>query len=248
MNLMKEQFFGVQVNTERFDEMLDLIFSRKREGEKSFIVAINPEKLMKARKDPALHKILNTADFQIPDGVGVLIASRLKKGTIRDRITGVDMMEQLCARAAETGDGVFLYGAKPGVADQAAAGLRAKFPGLNVAGTLDGYVKDEQQVLDTINASGAAILFVALGSPTQENFIIRNMERLVPSVYQGVGGSFDVFSGNIKRAPAAFRKLGLEWLYRLLKEPSRWRRQLELPKFLIAVLTGRHEKGGGAHE
>ncbi|WP_040227699.1 WecB/TagA/CpsF family glycosyltransferase [Bhargavaea cecembensis] len=246
---MKEHFFGVQVNTERFDEMLDQIFARMKNGDKSFIVAINPEKLMKAKRDPELHDILNTADFQIPDGVGVLIASRMMKGNIRDRITGVDMMEQLCSRAAKTGDGVFLYGAKPGVAAQAASNLQAKFPGLQVAGTLDGYVKDEREIIDTINQSGAQILFVALGSPTQENFIIANKDKLVPSVFQGVGGSFDVFSGNIKRAPALFRKAGLEWLYRLLKEPARWRRQLELPKFLIAVLTGKRQgKGGGAHE
>ncbi|MET3575415.1 WecB/TagA/CpsF family glycosyltransferase [Bhargavaea ullalensis] len=246
---MKEHFFGVQVNTERFDDMLDLIFARIRDGKKSFIVAINPEKLMKAKKNPELHNILNTADFQIPDGVGVLIASRLQKGQIRDRITGVDMMEQLCRRASEEGSGVFLYGAKPGVAAQAAGNLQMTFPGLKVAGTLDGYVKDEEEIIRTINESGADILFVALGSPTQENFIIRNKERLSVSVFQGVGGSFDVFSGNIKRAPAFYRKAGLEWLYRLLKEPARWKRQLELPKFLLAVLAGeRNGKGGGAHE
>ncbi|HEX5563360.1 MAG TPA: WecB/TagA/CpsF family glycosyltransferase [Sporosarcina sp.] len=245
---MKESMFGVNVNTETSDELMGLIFSRLEQGEKSFLVAINPEKLMKARNDAGLKKILNTATFQIPDGIGVVLASRLRKGGVTGRITGIDMMENLCREAAERNKSVFLYGAKPGVAEKAASELQKKFPSLQVAGTLDGYVKDENEIIKTINEANADILFVALGSPTQENFIIRNMSKLTVSVFQGVGGSFDVFSGNIKRAPAGFRKLGLEWLYRLLLEPSRLKRQLELPKFLLAILTERQSTGGKLNE
>ncbi|MHA6259029.1 WecB/TagA/CpsF family glycosyltransferase [Sporosarcina sp. CAU 1771] len=236
---MNERIFEVDVNTESSDGTIRRIFSRLENNEKSFIVAINPEKLMNARKDPELRDILNTATVGIPDGIGVILASRLRGGNIKNRITGVDMMETLCKEAGLRNTPVFLYGAKPGVAQQAADKLQEQFPHLEVAGTLDGYVKDEEEVIATINNSGAKILFVAMGSPTQEQFIIRNMEKLNCNVFQGVGGSFDVFSGNVQRAPAGFRKLGLEWLYRLLKEPSRWKRQLLLPKFLLAVLTER---------
>lgn len=245
---MKERMFGVDVHTESSDDTIRRIFSRLDNNEKSFIVAINPEKLMNSRKDPELRDILNTATVGIPDGIGVILASRLRGGNITNRITGVDMMERLCKEAGMRDVPVFLYGAKPGVAGQAAEKLQEQYPSLEVAGTLDGYVKDEEKVIETINNSGAKILFVAMGSPTQERFIIRNMEKLNVSVFQGVGGSFDVFSGNIKRAPAGFRKLGLEWFYRLLKEPSRWKRQLLLPKFLIAVLTERRDSGVTPHE
>lgn len=240
--------FGVNVNTESSSATLGRIFSRIETNEKSFIVAINPEKLMKSRRDPELRTILNEATVGIPDGIGVIIASKLRGGDVKERITGVDMMENLCKEAAMRDMPVFLYGAKPGVAKQAADKLTEQFPTLEVAGTLDGYEKDEAKIIQTINDSGAKILFVALGSPTQEQFIIRNREKLNVSAFQGVGGSFDVFSGNIARAPAFFRKFGLEWLYRLLKEPSRWKRQLELPKFILAVLTERRSSGGSSHE
>jgi N-acetylglucosaminyldiphosphoundecaprenol N-acetyl-beta-D-mannosaminyltransferase len=241
---MKERFFDVEVNTESYDELIPMIFSRIRSNEKSFIVAINPEKLMAARSDNQLRKILQTADFQIPDGVGVLLASRLRKGKIRERVTGIDMMEALCRKAAETGDSIFLYGGKKGVAEKAAETLREKYPRLKVAGIIDGYEKDEEYIRRKIDSSGAAVLFVALGSPRQEQFIIKEMKHLHPSVYQGVGGSFDVFAGNVKRAPAVFRKFGLEWLYRLLREPMRWKRQLALPKFLLAILKERKKIEG----
>lgn len=241
---MKEHFFGIEVNTEGYKQLVHQLFERTEKGEKSFIVAINPEKLMAARQDAELRAILNTATFQIPDGVGVLIASRMRKGAIRERVTGIDMMEALCKEAAETGHSICMYGGKPGVAEQAAEELRKKYPALQVAEIISGYEQDMEAVRRRIDSSGASILFVALGSPKQEKFIISQMHQLSPSIYQGVGGSFDVFAGNIERAPAAFRKAGLEWLYRLMREPSRWRRQLALPKFLLAVVKERNKTEG----
>ncbi|WP_438315144.1 WecB/TagA/CpsF family glycosyltransferase [Sporosarcina sp. FA9] len=245
---MKERIFGVDVHTESSDDTIGRIFSRLEINEKSFIVAINPEKLMNSRKDPELRAILNKATVGIPDGIGVVLASRLQGGNIKARITGVDMMETLCKESGLRNVPVFLYGAKPGVAQLASEKLVEKFPHLKVAGTLDGYEKDEAKIIQTINDSGAKILFVALGSPTQEQFIIRNMDALNVSVFQGVGGSFDVFSGNVQRAPAFYRKFGLEWLYRLLKEPSRGKRQLLLPQFLIAVFKERRKPGVTPYE
>jgi N-acetylglucosaminyldiphosphoundecaprenol N-acetyl-beta-D-mannosaminyltransferase len=191
---------------------------------------------MKAQQDDRLRELLNQATYPIPDGVGVILASILKGGRIRSRVTGIDMMLRLCQEAAARGKKIFLYGAKPGVADEAKRRLEEMFPGIQIVGTMHGYEKDEQVIKEAINQSGADILFVALGSPTQEYWIVNHMHSLVPKVYQGVGGSFDVISGKLKRAPLLVQKLGLEWLYRLLKEPWRWKRQLVLPKFLIKAI------------
>jgi N-acetylglucosaminyldiphosphoundecaprenol N-acetyl-beta-D-mannosaminyltransferase len=233
---MKEQFLGVDVCGENYDELASLLLKDIDEGRKSFIVAINPEKVMKAKEDPSLKDLLNTATYQIPDGIGIILASRLKGGKIRERVTGIDMMLNVCKMAAGNGKSVFLYGAKPGIAAEAADKLKEMYPGLTIAGVMDGYEKDEQKVMDTINHANPDIIFVAMGSPRQENWIIQHMDSLAPSVYQGVGGSFDVISGKIQRAPDAFQKLGMEWFYRLMKEPWRWKRQLLLPKFLLAVM------------
>ncbi|MBM7648401.1 N-acetylglucosaminyldiphosphoundecaprenol N-acetyl-beta-D-mannosaminyltransferase [Bacillus ectoiniformans] len=236
---MKENFLGIDICSMTYKEITDSIFKRIDENKKSFIVAINPEKIMKAQEDRDLHKLLNKADYQIPDGVGVLIASRLKGGNIRERVTGIDMMMTLCREAEQLGKSVFLYGAKPGIADEAKVKLEEMFPRLLVAGTLNGYEKDEAVIKQTINEANPDIIFVALGSPAQEYWIVNHMPHLAPKVYQGVGGSFDVISGRIKRAPALFQRFGMEWLYRLLKEPWRWKRQVILPMFLIKAMKGK---------
>lgn len=233
---MKENFLGVDVSSETYEQLTSQLLKNIDQNKKSFIVAINPEKIMKAQEDESLRELLNKATYQIPDGIGVIIASMIKRGKIRKRVTGIDMMLHICETATTNGKKIFLYGAKPGVVDVAKQKLEEKYPGIDIAGTLHGYEKDQTVVAETINASQADIIFVALGSPVQEKWIINNMNCLTPKVYQGVGGSFDVVSGRLKRAPAFFQKLGLEWLYRLLKEPWRWRRQLILPKFLMKVI------------
>ncbi|MEH7309687.1 WecB/TagA/CpsF family glycosyltransferase [Priestia megaterium] len=235
---MKENILGIDVCSDTYDELAVKLLQDIDKGRKSFIVAINPEKIMKAQEDRELKSLLNQATYQIPDGIGVILASKLKKGRIRERVTGIDMMLKLCKEATNNGKRIFLYGAKPGIADEAKAKLEEMFPGILIVGTLNGYEKNEEVIERTINDSGAEIVFVALGSPAQENWIIAHKEKLNPSVYQGVGGSFDVISGRLNRAPAVFQKFGLEWLYRLLKEPWRWKRQLELPRFLLQVLRG----------
>jgi N-acetylglucosaminyldiphosphoundecaprenol N-acetyl-beta-D-mannosaminyltransferase len=236
---MKETILGVDVSTDNYDALTAKLLKRIDNREKAFIVAINPEKIIKAQEDPALMKLLNSADFQIPDGIGVILASKFKGGQIRERVTGIDMMLKLCEMAAKHQKKIFLYGGKPGRADEAKVKLEEMYPGIHIAGTLHGYEKDQQVVRDAINQSQADIIFVAMGSPAQENWIIANKEQLHPSVYQGVGGSFDVISGKIERAPESFQKLGLEWLYRLIKEPWRIKRQAVLPLFLIRAVTSK---------
>ena len=232
---MKETVLGIQVNTESYDELLPKVFERIETKQKSLIVAINPEKIISAKQNPELKKLLNEAEFQIPDGIGVILASKIQKGNITSRVTGVDMMLRLCEEAAKRQKPIFLYGGKPGIADKAAAKLQELYPTIQIAGTQDGYEKDNQKVVDKINAAKPDLLFVAMGSPRQENWINSNRDQLHPTIYQGVGGSFDVLAGNVKRAPEAFQKVGMEWFYRLIKEPHRIKRQIKLPLFLLEV-------------
>lgn len=240
--MKKERVLGILVNTQNYDELMEDIFARIERREKSLVVAINPEKIMKAKHNPDLRRLLNEAEIQIPDGIGVILASKLQKGDIHSRVTGVDMMLRLCEEAAKHGKSVFLYGAKPGVADKAAAKLTELYPGIRIAGTQDGYEQDEAVVVRNINEAKPDILFVAMGSPKQENWINAHRDELHPVIYQGVGGSFDVLAGNVKRAPVAFQKVGMEWFYRLLKEPTRIKRQLALPQFLLEVAKQKDKK------
>lgn len=240
--MKKERVLGILVNTQNYDELMQDIFARIERREKSLVVAINPEKIMKAKHDPSLRRLLNDAEIQIPDGIGVILASKLQKGAITSRVTGVDMMLRLCEEAAKQGKSVFLYGAKPGVAEAAAAKLVELYPTITVAGTQDGYEQDEAVVVRRINEAKPDILFVAMGSPKQENWINAHRDELHPVIYQGVGGSFDVLAGNVKRAPAVFQKAGMEWFYRLMKEPTRIKRQLALPQFLLEVAKQKDKK------
>lgn len=239
---MKETVLGIQVNTESYDELLPKVFDQIEKQQKSLIVAINPEKIIKAKEDPALKTLLNNAEFQIPDGIGVILASKIQKGQITSRVTGVDMMLRLCEEAALRKKHVFLYGGKPGIAEQAAKKLQDLYPSIQIVGTQDGYEKDNQKVVDKINEAKPDLLFVAMGSPKQENWINANRDQLHPTIYQGVGGSFDVLAGNVKRAPKSFQKFGMEWFYRLIKEPHRIKRQIALPLFLLEVACGNKKK------
>lgn len=240
MEMTKETILGVDVTKTSEDDLSKhLLNNIINEDKQAFIVAINPEKITLANKDRELKTLLNQATIQIPDGVGVLIASKLQGGNITERITGVDLMERLIKDAATHHKRVFFYGAKPGTADAAKKNLIKKYPGLNVVGTIDGYEQNPRCIIETINQQKPDYLFVALGSPKQEQWIVEHMHELNVRVFQGVGGSFDVFSGKAKRAPEAYRKLGLEWLYRLLKEPHRIKRQIRLPLFFLQVLKAR---------
>ncbi|KXH84023.1 N-acetylmannosaminyltransferase [Sporosarcina sp. HYO08] len=234
---MKETYLGVHVSPLTYEGIVTEVKARMKRDEQSTIIAVNPEKVMTAQKDPQVKDLINTSTFQIADGVGILLASKLQKGNITSRVTGVDMMARLLKFAAEENEPIYLYGAKKEVIELAAENIQRDNPGITIAGMTDGYEQDEEALVQRINDSGARIIFVALGSPKQELWIRRNMPRLKNVlVFQGVGGSFDVFSGTVKRAPALFRKTGTEWLYRLLSDPRRLKRQLNLPRFLIAIL------------
>jgi N-acetylglucosaminyldiphosphoundecaprenol N-acetyl-beta-D-mannosaminyltransferase len=230
---MKENIRGFDVTTLGYEELKKQILKDIDENKKSFIVAINPEKIMHGTKDPELKELLNSATYQIPDGYGIVLLSKRQGGKIKERVTGCDLFQQLCELAAKENKTVFLYGAKPGVAEKAKAVLEERFKGLKIVGCLDGYIQDKQLIIDTINQAKPDFLFVALGSPRQEKWIKENMDRLNVHIFQGVGGSFDVVSGNLERAPLWMQKIGLEWLHRVILEPKRIKRILKLLIFLI---------------
>ena len=232
----KENILGISVSQLSYEDLKKNIIKDIKNNKKSFIVAINPEKILKARKDEKLKKLLNNATYEIPDGIGVIYASKLRKGNIESRITGIDSMEMLCKLSEEKEYKIFMYGAKKEIIKKAKENLEIKFPNIKIVGIIDGYEKDNDKIIKLINISKADIVFVALGSPKQEYWITENMDKVNAKIFQGVGGSFDVFSGNIKRAPKWMQQIGLEWLYRLIKEPKRIFRQIKLFKFLWLVL------------
>jgi N-acetylglucosaminyldiphosphoundecaprenol N-acetyl-beta-D-mannosaminyltransferase len=209
-----------------------LIDSKK----KAFSVAINPEKLFKAENDQKLADLINNAQMFICDGIGAAIACFVLHGRFLKRITGVSLFYEVIKVASTKGWKLYLLGASSDVNDGACKNLLVKYPDLQIVGNHDGYFDDSETVIREVNDSGADILFVAMGSPKQESWIAENRDMINASFCMGVGGTFDVVSGKVKWAPAFFRKTGTEWLYRLLSEPKRWRRQLALPKFLWLLL------------
>lgn len=237
-----ENVLGVQVSCLGYNELKQQVISDIKNDKKSAIVAINPEKILKARKDSELKELLNSSTYKIPDGIGVIYASKIKKGNIKARITGIDSMEMICGLSEEKSYRIFMYGAKEETISLAKKKLEEKFPKINIVGTINGYEKNNKKIIKTINDSKAQIVFVALGSPKQEYWIRDNKDKVCANIFQGVGGSFDVFSGNIKRAPKLMQKLGLEWLYRLLREPKRIFRQVKLLKFIWLVIIGKKDK------
>ena len=173
------------------------------------------------------------ADMVIADGIGVVYGAKILGTPLKGRVPGIEFAQNLMGRMAESGKSLFLLGAKPGIADQAAEKLKVRYPGLQIAGTHDGYFKEDGPVLTQIRDSGADVVFVCLGAPKQEKWMLHNGEATGAHLLVGLGGCLDVFSGNVQRAPEVFQKLGLEWFYRLLKNPSRIGRMMKLPLFLI---------------
>ncbi|MFQ5636353.1 MAG: WecB/TagA/CpsF family glycosyltransferase, partial [Gammaproteobacteria bacterium] len=203
------------------------------------ILAVNPEKIMAARRDAATLESLRQASLLIPDGIGAVLGIRLLHRKRVDRVPGSELMPRLCERSVDEGYRLFLYGASEAVNARAVEVLTERYPGVRIVGRQHGFMAEEQmpELVERINESGAQILFVALGSPRQELWINRYMPRLTSvKVYQGVGGTFNVIAGEVRRAPEIFCRLHLEWFYRLMTDPRRIARQIVLPWYALLVL------------
>lgn len=210
----------------------------KEDGFK-YIVTPNPEIVWMCRKDKELHGVIDGAAMVIPDGIGIIYGAKILGRPLKEKVPGADFAELLFDEMAKEGQSVYLLGAKPGVADLAAEKLMEKHPGLKVCGTADGYFKEDEPVIEKINEAKPDLLLVCLGAPKQEFWMKRNGDKLNARLAIGLGGSLDVYSGVTQRAPEKWQKMNLEWLYRLIKEPSRFGRQLRLPAFLFAVIWQR---------
>lgn len=209
-----------------------------RPGRPRVIVTPNAEMVYAAQTDQELWDILHQADLMVPDGVGVVWASRRLGEPVPEKVAGVDLASELMARFALSGRSIYLFGGKPGVAEIAAARLRESYPGLRIVGHHHGYFKPEEEarLVEEINRAAPDMLFVCLGSPKQEKWIWRNRDRLGVSAAIGLGGSLDIWAGIVKLTPEFIRRAGLEWFHRLIREPRRFKRQLALPRFTLAVL------------
>jgi N-acetylglucosaminyldiphosphoundecaprenol N-acetyl-beta-D-mannosaminyltransferase len=244
---------GVRVDrltrAQAVQHIMEIIARRRASGNQlpcQQLITVNPEFVMAAQRDASFRQAINTAALVVADGVGVVWAARYLKAPTPGRVTGVDTLVELAKCCAETGYRMYLLGAAPGVAEEAAEQLQKLAPGLQIAGTYAGSpaLTEEEAIIERVRIAQADVLCVAYGAPAQDLWICRNLPRLPVALAVGVGGAYDFLSGRQRRAPHGMQRLGLEWLYRLYREPWRWRRMLALPRFAVLVLL----KGRSKHD
>ena len=242
MILEKFEIFDLPVSCVNMEQVLEKVSDYLQEDGCHTIFAVNPEKVIRCETDKVLLSYLVDADILIPDGIGVVIAVNLLSNKKIARVAGADLMPQICELSLKRKNGIFLFGSTKDVNDKTVDVLKSRFKDINIVGRNDGYVNldDMDSLMDKINSSKAEILFVALGSPAQEKWISEHKSNLnYVKVIQGVGGTFDALTGNVKRAPKVLRDIHLEWLYRLISQPGRLIRQTALPKFVVKVLKAK---------
>lgn len=236
---MRTEILGVAFDNVTMDEAVDRAMELMARPGPHLTVTPNAEIVRLAGRDPELARLIAGADLVIPDGVGVVYASKILGRPLKGRVPGVDFAAALMDRMAAGGQRLFLLGARPGVAEEAARRLTEAHPGLTVCGTHDGYFTGDGPVTDAVRQSGADAVFVCLGAPRQEKWMAQNGAATGAKLLIGLGGSLDVFAGRVERAPEKWQKLGLEWLYRTLKEPARLKRVVKLPLFLCSAVGAR---------
>ncbi|AEM79429.1 WecB/TagA/CpsF family glycosyltransferase [Thermoanaerobacter wiegelii] len=230
--------FGVPIDRVTMRQAVEILNNFLQEDRLHIVATPNAEIVMMAQKDKEYMEILNNTDLNVPDGNGIVFASKVFKKPMPERVAGFDLMMEFIKDISSKNTKIYLLGAAPQVAEQARVNLEKLYPRVKIVGTHHGYFtqEEENKIIEEINNKGAEVLFVALGAPKQEKWIYKNRDKLKVKIAMGVGGSFDVIAGKVKRAPYIYRKLGLEWLYRLIKEPWRYKRMMALPKFALKVL------------
>lgn len=228
---------GFDVDTFTFEQAVDWAYSKHGQ-----IVTINPEMISSAQSNPEFADIIKKAELVVADGIGVEIGLKILGYSVK-RIAGIDLGKALIEKFTASGKSVAMIGAKPGVVDSAIVNLTKEYQNLNVVYSHDGYFDNDEDIIESVISANPDLILVALGSPKQEFFIHNIKEKLPNSTLIGLGGSFDVWAGVVERAPKIYQKLGLEWLYRTLKEPKRFKRIFPtLPLFVLKVLKERFSK------
>lgn len=236
------EILGCRVHDVDMDTLLNAVHGFVNNQITHHIVTADATAIVIAQSDPEFMDIVNTADIVSPDGISIVLGSRFSRKRIRVRVSGVDISMNVLEMAARENFSVFFFGAAPGVAEMAAEKMIQQYPGLVVAGMRNGFfddATDSDAIVEQIRSSGAKVLFVALGIPKQEKWIRHNIEKLGVGVAIGVGGTLDVMSGKVKRAPAWYQRHGLEWLYRLSKDRRKIAKVVLLPKFVFMVICER---------
>ena len=239
---MRVDVLGVGFDNITMEQAVSRAMALMEESGAHYVVTPNPEIVEICREDGEARAVINRADLVLPDGIGVIYGAKLLHTPLVQRLPGIEFAQALMAAMAGTERSLFLLGAKPGYAEEAARRLTERYPGLKIAGTNDGYFQDDAPVVEKIRRSGADAVFVCLGAPKQEFWMARNGGATGAGLLVGLGGCLDVFSGNTKRAPAIFCRIGLEWFYRLLCQPSRIGRMMKLPLFLLHVMGERKKR------
>lgn len=243
--------FGVKIDKLTKVEVLKKIESYLKENTTRTIYTPNTEIVMEAKKNEKLKNILNDGDIVIPDGIGLIYAAKIKKKCLPERVTGCDVSFEILEMANENGYSIFLLGGEEGVAKEAGEKILESYPNIRLAGTQNGYFKgahigcsghdEEKKIVEDINASKADILFVGLGAPKQEIWIDSNKSSLNCKLIIGNGGTVDILACRVERAPEIYQKLGLEWFYRLMKDPKRIKRQMVIPLFIFTILFSKEK-------
>jgi N-acetylglucosaminyldiphosphoundecaprenol N-acetyl-beta-D-mannosaminyltransferase len=238
---LRTDILGVDFDDVTLEQAVEAADAMIGAGGFHYVVTPNAEFVQRAEGDTRFRHALNGADLVLPDGIGVVYAARILGRPLQGRVPGCDFAAALCDRLAQQGKRLFLLGAKPGVAERAARNLERDHPGLVVCGVQNGYFGPDAPVAGAIRSAQADVVFVCLGAPKQEYWMIEQGPETGAALLIGLGGSLDVFAGTVKRAPRAWQKLGLEWLYRLLKQPSRIGRMAKLPLFLLSAYKAKRK-------
>ena len=232
---MRTDILGVGFDSITLPQAVEKAAKLLEQGGTHYVVTPNPEMVQRAQKEPAFRAVLNGADLVLPDGVGITYAAKILGRPLAARVPGIDFASALCGELAKSGKKLFLLGAKPGVAEAAGVALAERYPGLRIAGTRDGYFREDAPVVEAIRDSGADCVFVCLGAPKQERWMAKHGAQTGAHLLCGLGGSLDVFAGVVERAPKFWCDHDLEWFYRLCRDPRRLGRMMKLPLFLVHV-------------
>ncbi|WLR50620.1 WecB/TagA/CpsF family glycosyltransferase [Bacillus tianshenii] len=237
---------GVPFLHTTMEEMTQRVVKHWESNEKAFVITANPEIVMKAREEQVFQEIVGRADYITADGIGVVKAAEMLGDPLPERVAGYDLMHELLKKANERSLNLYMLGAGEDVIEEAANAVKRQYPNVKIAGYHHGFFDWESDAIpNQINEAGADLVLVALGCPRQEQWIDQNINKFHKGVFIGVGGSFDVLAGKVERAPEMWQKMNAEWLYRLVKQPSRWRRMLALPRFVGHVMKEKASKRHG---